>query len=444
MDERENDIRVRIWISITVAALVATAVAVGSILLFVRNNPESPAAEPTFDTVQNPVHIAVERLPTFTLTPTYTLLPSPTVPAEPTAPDSPETNQIPSPSPDDPSPTGAQSGETATAVSTAPGCRPPEGWEPYSVMEGDTLFAFELGAKRADLSLTVDDILEANCLGTTVLQIGQVLWLPAEAIQNAPPPLPPQGQAPPAITSGSDPSVAGGSRTGQCPCTITVRAGWRIEQIADAIDAVPVAFTGAEFLAVAGKGAPLPPRDFLASVPAGNGLEGFMFPGTYTLQNDTSATGFRDMLLDAFAANAAGITNTATSQGVTPYEAVILASIIQKESGSASEQQLVASVFYNRMRAGKGLGATVTIMYALGRPGNWWPRLQPGQANLNSPYNTLTNLGFPPTPINSPGITALQAAASPAQTNYLYFTGNCRGPGNAYAVTYEAHLANVA
>jgi UPF0755 protein len=167
-----------------------------------------------------------------------------------------------------------------------------------------------------------------------------------------------------------------------------------------------------------------------------------MLPGTYTLQNDTSPAQFRDMVLDAFEASASGYLNAAAN-GLTPYEVVMLASIIQRESWDAHEQSLVSSVFHNRHNSGRGFGATVTIMYALGRQGNWWPRLQSGQTDLDTPYNTNIYAGFPPTAIANPALSAIQAAAQPAQTNYLYFTANCRGSGNAYAVTYEEHLANV-
>jgi uncharacterized YceG family protein len=310
-------------------------------------------------------------------------------------------------------------------------CAPPVGWLPYSVQPGDTLFAFQLGAGRAGHPATVDEIMAANCLDSTLLQIGQVLWLPPSAAEEAPPselvvPAPLQG-AP---------------RSPQCPCTITIREGWRLGQIADEINRTPLAFSGADFLAITQRGAALPARDFLASAPSSAGLEGFMFPGAYTLQNDTTAEQFRDMLLDAFAANTGSLWGAVAAQGLTPYQAVILASIIQRESYDANEQRLVSSVFHNRLRAGKSLGASVTLSYALGGLGDWWPRLPRGATDLDSPYNTNLYGGFPPTAISNPGLSALQAAAMPAQTNYLYFTGKCDGSGNAYAVTYEEHLAN--
>lgn len=311
-------------------------------------------------------------------------------------------------------------------------CVHPAGWQPYQIQDGDTLFAFQLGAGRAGNPATVDEILEGNCLGSSFLTVDQTIWLPIGAADNAPPSEPAAPNLP-----------AGLNRTANCPCTITVRDGWRIEQIADEINRTPVGFTGVDFLAYTRRGAPIPSRSFLSSVPSDKGLEGFMYPGTYTLQNDTTAEQFRDMMLNSFETNVAGYLDSAGSYGMTGYELVILASIIQKESYAAQEQVLVSSVFHNRRNAGKGFAASVTIMYALGRSGNWWPRLQSGQTGLDTPYNTNIYLGFTPTPISNPGASALQSAAQPAQTNYIYFTGNCQGTGNAYAVTYEEHLANV-
>lgn len=366
-----------------------------------------------------PLQIEVGQLPTTTTTPTYTPIPATITPTPSVIPTH----------------TSAPTLEPVTAVAealaspTPAECIYPEGWEAYQVMDGDTLFAFQLGAGRAGNPTTVDEILAANCLGTTFLQVGQVLWLPPGAAENAP---------------SSDPVApdypAGAPRTPNCPCTITVRTGWRLGQIADEVNRTAVSFSGADFLAATQT---VPARDFLASVPAGAGLEGFMLPGTYTLQNSTTAAEFRDMMLDAFAASASGLIANAAAQGITPYEAVIMASIVQKEAGDPHEQTLVASVFYNRMRSGKTLGASVTLMYAYGGPGDWWPSLPQGASGSDSPYNTFRFLGFPPTAISNPNLTALQAAINPAQTNYYYFTGNCNGPGNLYAETYEQHLENV-
>lgn len=421
------------WISfVIIIPLIVTVGTIGFISILSDNAQVTDDDLSGIDTSDLPVQAEVAQLPTFT--PTFTSTPQATNSPIPTSTNIP--TQPPTPVDSLASSTPLLQDESAEnttqSTSTDIACQPPEGWEPYTVQQGDTLFAFQLGAGRAGQPTTVDEIIAANCLAGSFLQVNQVLWLPPGAAEEAPSSEPAAPNLP-----------ANVPRSANCPCSITIYNGWRIEQIADEINRIPVAFPGADFLAVAGPGSVLPARDFLASVPAGSGLEGFMLPGTYTLQNDTTAEQFRDMLLDAFAANAAPLINAAAAQGITPYQALIMASIVEKESGDAHEQSLIASVFYNRLRDGRAFGATVTIMYALGRPGNWWPRLQSGQTNLSSPYNTYTVAGFPPTPISNPSLTALQAVSAPPQTNYFYFTGNCRGPGNAYAATYEEHLANV-
>lgn len=416
-----------IGILIIIFIITAIVVIIGLVLLQEGATNEQPISSTSIG--QRPIRSTVEVLPTITpspsanpsASPTASPSPSPTLTASPST-----TSEAATPSPA-PSLVAQETSEDA-----ANDCPPPEGWEAYTVQQGDTLFAFQLGANRAGNPASVDEILAANCLNSSFLAVNQFLYLPPGAAENAPSSEPVAPDLP-----------SGVSRDANCPCTITIQPGWRIEQIADAINRTSVAFSGADFLAVAGSGSSLPDRDFLAGVPAGAGLEGFMLPGSYTLEDDTSAIGFRDMVLDAFAANAAGLMNSIAAQGISPYEGLIMASIIQKESGNPAEQPIVASVFYNRRAAGKALGATVTIQYALGVPGNWWPRLQSGQTSLDSPYNTYRFLGFPPTPISSPSLSAIQAVAAPAQTNYQYFTGNCNGPGNVFAATYEEHLANV-
>ena len=99
--------------------------------------------------------------------------------------------------------------------------------------------------------------------------------------------------------------------------------------------------------------------------------------------------------------------------------------------------ETAASVFHNRMAAGKGLASTVTLQYALGRPGNWWPRIVGNLVNTKSAYNTNLNAGLPPSPIDSPGLDAILAAVYPANTDYQYFSAICGGGGNFYARTFE-------
>jgi hypothetical protein len=426
---------------------LAWFIALAAVLIAILDGDTSgPAARPT-RVVEHPtlaaatVTAAPTASPTGTSTGTATLLPTDAVPP-PSATSLPgpmptlpmfEPSATPAP-PADASP-GARPGASPIPVSDATqagtACAPPEGWERYVVQPDDTLFAFALGAGG---TVSVDDLIAANCLTSRYLLIGQVLYLPPGAAENAPPSVP-----------AGKPSLAGvhGPRTPQCPCTITVREGWRREQIADAIDAAQTLFTGADFLDATGPGASAA-FDFVMERPPGTPLEGFLFPGTYTVQNDTTAEDFRDMLLSAFAANVSPqMRGDAAAQGITFYQALIIASIVQREVRGPETQKLVASVYYNRYRDGNRLGTTVAIQYALGGPGNWWPRVTASGLQVDSPYNAYTHAGLPPTPIDSPGLSAIVAAVYPPQTDYRYHTASCDGSGEVFAATYEEHLKNV-
>jgi cell division protein YceG involved in septum cleavage len=424
------------WIMLALALLASGAVAwlavFAFILLTTQDSADPAGPDPAPELVAGvPTLAAVTGTPSIapipTDTPSATPVPSlasstPTLTAAPA-----NTSSAPLPVPSaTPLPASAEPSTPATKA-----CPPPEGWEPYIVQPDDTLFAFVLGAGG---TITVDDLVNANCLTSRFLSIDQVLYLPPGAAENAPPSSP--------VVSGSA-LMAQGPRTPACPCTISIPEGWRREQIAEAVSAAQTMFTGGDFLAVTDPGASAP-FDFVMERPAGASLEGFLFPGSYTVQNDTTAEQFRDMLLSAFAANiTAQMRADAAAQGVTFYQALIIASVIQREVRSPDTQKLVASVIYNRYRDGNRLAATVTVQYALGGPGNWWPRVTGEGLKVDSPYNSYTLPGLPPGPIDSPGLSAILAAIYPAQTDYYYHTQACDGSGEAFAVTYEEHLANV-
>jgi YceG-like family len=316
--------------------------------------------------------------------------------------------------------------------SSANGCSIPAGWVAYTVEDGDTLFGFALGSGG---KITVADVMTGNCLTNKLLTIGQSIFLPAGVADQSPKIDNSSPQTSGGTTSGAGSVPAGLSRAAQCPCTLAIRAGWRLEQIAAAVDDAPVGFSGADFMRTVAAGSSAPDQAFLLSRPAGKSLEGFMYPGTYSLDNTTTAVQFRDMMLGAFGgAINAQVQADAATQGLTFWQAVNLASIIQRESGTASEQKLIASVFHNRLAANKGLAATVTLQYGLGQAGNWWPRITSFASQ--SLYNTNTHTGLPPSPIDSPSLSAILAAVYPAQTNYLYFSARCGGGGNFYAATF--------
>jgi len=393
------------------SALLAWIVVAGIILL---DSPPVPTPTTVRIVARNTIVPTVTPLPTHTPSPTVTPTLLPTLPPLTTPAIIVTLN----------TPTVAAN----TPAATANGCPPSQGWIAYTIEPGDTLFGFELGSKG---QVKVADIMAANCLKSTLLTLGQVIYLPPGVADNAPK----VDDRPPAPAGSAGDQL---TRKANCPCSITVRPGWRLEQIAAAVDSVAVGFSGRDFMAAVGPGAPIPDLEFLRSKPAGKSLEGFMFPGVYNLENSTTAVQFRDMLLNAFDAAVDGkIRADSVARGRSFWEIVVIASIIQRESYALHEQRLIASVFYNRLAANKGIQATVTLQYALGRPGNWWPRIVGNTINTDSPYNTNLYAGLPPSAISNPGLDAIRAAVYPEQTEYQYFSAKCEGGGNFYAKTYE-------
>jgi len=129
----------------------------------------------------------------------------------------------------------------------------------------------------------------------------------------------------------------------------------------------------------------------------------------------------------------------------TPEELVVLASVVEKETGIADERSRVAAVFINRLRLNMRLQSDPTVVYAKfggkGKPSDY--TLSKDDLSTDSPYNTYTNAGLPPGPIANPGKASLEAVANPSRTRDLYFVADGSG-GHAFAETYEEHLRNVA
>jgi UPF0755 protein len=172
--------------------------------------------------------------------------------------------------------------------------------------------------------------------------------------------------------------------------------------------------------------------------------EGLFFPDTYRFPRGTSD---RELLLQAHARldrelQAAWAKRTNDLPIATPYEALILASLVEKETAAADGRPLIAGVFVNRLRKGMRLQTDPTIIYGLGAKfdGN----LRRRDLVDDTPYNTYTRSGLPPTPIALPGRAALQAAVQPAATKALYFVATGLGDGrHFFAESLAAHNSNV-
>jgi UPF0755 protein len=135
-----------------------------------------------------------------------------------------------------------------------------------------------------------------------------------------------------------------------------------------------------------------------------------------------------------------------SDQGLSLYQAVILASIVEREAVVPDERELIASVFLNRLSMDMKLEADPTIQYALGQQpdGGWWKApLSLEDLEINSPYNTYLYQGLPVGPICNPGLDSLLAVAYPASSPYLYFRAQCDGSGrHFFSETFEEHQRN--
>lgn len=171
--------------------------------------------------------------------------------------------------------------------------------------------------------------------------------------------------------------------------------------------------------------------------------EGWLFPDTYRFAPGITEA---ELLKRAHAAMKRRLESAweAREPGLpldTPYQALILASIVEKETGAAAERPLVASVFVNRLRRGMRLQTDPTVIYGIGEKfdGN----IRKRDLTTDTPYNTYTRDGLPPTPIAMPGAASLAAVSRPARTDFLYFVGKGDGTHH-FSRTLEEHNRAVA
>ncbi len=243
------------------------------------------------------------------------------------------------------------------------------------------------------------------------------------------------------------PEVARALQEGRRPeQTVTIREGLRLEQVAADV-AEQTTISEDEFLELVTTGW----RDqayaqrFLATIPPEATLEGFLFPDTYRLPEDPTASDLLERMLAAFQERVTPQVQAAAAQrDLSVYELITLASIVEREAVVADERALIAGVFWNRLQAGWTLDADPTVQYGMGEPGAWWPGLTVADLAFNSPYNTYQNAGLPPGPICSPGLASIEAAAEPAETDYYFFLVDCtRDDGShVFAETEAEHYAN--
>lgn len=197
--------------------------------------------------------------------------------------------------------------------------------------------------------------------------------------------------------------------------TVTIPEGLTLRQVIDRLSSEVETFRHEDLVDALGR---IRPSRFM---PAGSrNFEGFLFPDTYRI-DETSAddeAAFLQRMVDRFdeVAGEVGLTDAGAS-GLSPYELVTVASIVEREAKRPEERPLVARVILNRLEAGMKLEVDATLLYAIGHK----ERLTESDLDTDSPYNTRLYPGLPPTPIGMPGRSALEAALRPAEGDWLYY-----------------------
>ena len=204
---------------------------------------------------------------------------------------------------------------------------------------------------------------------------------------------------------------------------LTVPEGFSLADIASLV-ATRTSITKSAYIdAATPKGRILP----LDGAAGAENLEGFLFPSTYNLDPDTDAASLVAEQLDSFKAETASLDwGNAKKLGLTEYQVLTVASMVEREAKVPEERPLVAAVIYNRLGIGMKLEIDATVQYAIG----YWKRdLTIDDLATPSPYNTRLYAGLPPGPICNPGIESIKAALQPAQVDYLYYvaTGDDAG-----------------
>ena len=219
---------------------------------------------------------------------------------------------------------------------------------------------------------------------------------------------------------------------------LTIPEGYRLTQIAGRVQE-KLGIAAERFLALAQrKRWSIDPY-----LPEGKGTEGFLFPETYRfVEGSTTAEDVVQRLLQQFDAEAATLDwSAAEALGVSPFEVVVIASMIEREARIPSDRTKIAAVIYNRLADGMPLGIDATIGYIDPDPSNG---LTVSDFEIDSPYNTRLYAGLPPTPIASPGIASLRAALAPADVPYVYYV-LCGADGHhRFSVDYDRFLRDKA
>lgn len=219
---------------------------------------------------------------------------------------------------------------------------------------------------------------------------------------------------------------------------LTIPEGFTLDQIADRVGQLPGRSAEA-FLELASSGTVRSKYQ-----PEGTtSLEGLLFPDTYLVAEDETEVEILRRMVTLFeqVADELRVADGAAGHGVTAYEAIVIASLVEEEAKVADERPKMASVVYNRLERGMLLQIDASVLYALGEHKE---RVLFSDLEVESPYNTYKQAGLTPTPIASPGRASLEAALDPADTEYLFYVVIDENGRHAFAEDQAGHQANIA
>jgi UPF0755 protein len=211
---------------------------------------------------------------------------------------------------------------------------------------------------------------------------------------------------------------------------VQIQEGWRKEQVANAL-ALKLGWSDEE-------------KDSFLSAHTAYGKttsEGFYFPKTYFIEKDSAPEEVSKLMIDEFDKKTKGIKKTKETRIVNDDTALIIASIIQREAGGASDMRLISGILWNRIFKGMKLQVDATLQYAKGDEDMWWPPVASEDKYIKSPYNTYI-YPLPPAPIANPGIKAIEAAYNPQKTSCLFYLHDKKRNIHC-SPTYEGHKKNI-
>ncbi len=171
-----------------------------------------------------------------------------------------------------------------------------------------------------------------------------------------------------------------------------------------------------------------------------NGQEGFLAAGTYLIHKEEDAQIVEKTMQETFQniLDELGV----DKKDISVSQIITIASLIQREAAGKSDMRLISGIIHNRLEIGMPLQIDATLQYIKGDEENWWPVPKSEDKKLESPYNTYQHVGLPPTPIATPGESAIKAALNPLKTDCLFYLHDKRGNIHC-STTYEQHKKNV-